>query len=46
MRMLTKGISAVFILSICGIALFAVEPSKHLTVKEVVITGNDKISHF
>ena len=44
MRMLTKGISAVFILSVCGIALFAVEPSKHLTVKEVVITGNDKIS--
>ncbi len=44
MRMLTKGISAVFILSVCGIALFAVEPSKHLTVKEVVITGNNKIS--
>ena len=44
MRMLTKGISAVFILSVCGIALFAIEPSKHLTVKEIVITGNGKIS--
>ena len=44
MNVLTKGISAVFFLSICGIALFAIEPSKHLTVKEVVITGNSKIS--
>ena len=44
MRMLTKGISAVFVLSLCGIALFAIEPSKHLTVKEVVITGNSNIS--
>ena len=44
MNVLTKGISAVFFLSICGIALFAIEPSKHLTVKEVVITGNSKVS--
>ena len=44
MRMLTKGISAVFVLSVCGIALFAIEPSKHLTVKEIVIIGNSKIS--
>ena len=44
MRMLTKGISAVFVLLICGIALFTVEQSKHLTVKEVVITGNSKIT--
>ncbi len=44
MNVLTKGISAVFFLSICGIALFAIEPSKHLTVKEVVITGNNKVS--
>lgn len=43
MRMLTKGISAVLVLSVCGITLFAIEPSKHLTVKEVVITGNSKI---
>ncbi len=44
MSTLTKGISAVFLLSICGIALFAIQPSKHFTVKEVVITGNSKIS--
>lgn len=44
MRMLTKGISAVFVLSVCGIALFVIGPSRHLTVKEVVIAGNSKIS--
>ena len=44
MSMLTKGISAVFLLSLCGIAVFAVQPSDHLTVKEIVITGNSKIS--
>lgn len=44
MSMLTKGISAVFLLSVFGIALFAIEPSEHLTVKEVVIKGNSKIS--
>lgn len=44
MNMLTKGISAVLILSLCGIALFVIEPSDHLTVKEIVITGNSKIS--
>ena len=44
MNMLTKGISAVFFFSVCGIALFAIEPSEHLTVKEIVITGNSKIS--
>ncbi|MYE60796.1 MAG: FtsQ-type POTRA domain-containing protein, partial [Candidatus Dadabacteria bacterium] len=44
MNMLTKGISAVFFFSVCGIALFAIEPLEHLTVKEVVITGNSKIS--
>lgn len=44
MNVLTKGISAVFFLSVCGIALFAIDPSEHLTVKEIVITGNGKIS--
>lgn len=44
MNILTKGISAVFFFSVCGIALFAIEPSEHLTVKEIVITGNSKIS--
>ncbi len=44
MNILTKGIAAVFFFSVCGIALFAIEPSEHLTVKEIVITGNSKIS--
>jgi cell division septal protein FtsQ len=44
MSTLTKGISVIFFFSVCGIALFAIEPSEHLTVKEVVITGNSKIS--
>jgi len=44
MNMLTKGISAVFFFSVCSIALFAIKPSEHLTVKEIVITGNSKIS--
>ncbi len=44
MSTLTKGISVIFFFSVCGIALFAIEPSEHLTVKEVVITGNGKIS--
>ncbi len=38
-----KAIAAV-ILSVCVIALFAIDPSDHLTVKEIVITGNSKIS--
>ena len=44
MSRLTKAISVIFFLSVCGIALFAIEPSEHLTVKEIVITGNSKIS--
>ena len=44
MNILTKGISAIFFFSVCGIALFAIEPSEHLIVKEIVITGNSKIS--
>ena len=44
MSMLTKGISAVFLLSLFGIAVFAIQPSGHLTVREIVITGNSKIS--
>lgn len=44
MSMLARTIWAVFLFSVCGIALFAIEPSEHLTVKEVVITGNSKIS--
>ncbi len=43
MSILTKGVSIAFLLSICGAALFAINPSEHLTVKEIVITGNDKI---
>lgn len=44
MNMLTKVISTVFFLSVCAIAIFAMEPAEHLTVKEIVITGNSKIS--
>ena len=44
MSVLTKGISVVFLLSLFGIIIFAVEPSDHLKVKEVVITGNSRIS--
>lgn len=44
MSMLTKGISAVFLLSLFGIAAFAIQPSDHLIVREIVITGNSKIS--
>lgn len=43
MSTLTKVIAAVA-LSVCVIALFAIDPSEHLTVKEIVITGNSKIS--
>ena len=43
MSTLTKAIAAV-VLSVCVIALFAIDPSEHLTVKEIVITGNSKIS--
>ena len=43
MSTLTKVIAAV-VLSVCVIALFAIDPSEHLTVKEIVITGNSKIS--
>ncbi len=44
MKILTKGLKIVLFFSICGIALSAVQPSKHLTVKEIVISGNDRIN--
>ncbi|MCY3986328.1 MAG: FtsQ-type POTRA domain-containing protein [Candidatus Dadabacteria bacterium] len=44
MSVLTKGISAIFFLSLCGIIFFMVEPSDHLKVREVVITGNNRIT--
>ena len=43
MSTLAKATAAV-LLSVCVIALFAIDPSDHLTVKEIVITGNSKIS--
>ena len=43
MSTLTK-VTAAVVLSVCVIALFAIDPSEHLTVKEIVITGNSKIS--
>jgi len=46
MNIMTKRISAVFFLSLCAIVLFAIQPSKHLTVKEIVITGNDTITPY
>lgn len=44
MSTLAKVILGIFLLSLHGIAFFAIEPSKHLTVKEIVITGNGKIT--
>ncbi len=42
--MLTKIISAAFLFSVCGIALLAIGPSEHLTVKEISISGNSEAS--
>ncbi len=42
--MFTKIISAVFLFSVCGIAILAIKPSEHLTVKEVSISGNSEVS--
>ena len=44
MNMLTKRILVIFLFSVCGVALLSVRPSEHLTVKEVLISGNSKIS--
>lgn len=44
MKILSRGLKIVLFFSICGAALFAIEPSKHLTVKEIVISGNSRIS--
>ena len=41
--MLTKGLCAILFLSIFAIAISVIEPSKHLTVKEIVISGKSKI---
>lgn len=43
MKILTRGLKMVLFFSICGIALSAIQPSKHLTVKEIIISGNDRI---
>lgn len=44
MSTMTRVILGIFLLSLHGIAFFVIEPSKHLTVKEIVITGNGKVS--